>query len=259
MKNKLSLCLTIPALVVSFAAVTFAAGSYYPVYNTPPPANEQPATQNTVPAPQPAYYNPNPYYAPTYYGPVASFYRGPFDPALAPWRWNFDFGGGPTAEAGSHGELKNGSNFTVGGGYNFTQRTGLVLEFMQSDLDLTDQNLAEHSANDGSASVWGVTLGPIWRYKISGVMGGYIIGGGGYYEREEKYSQGPFGYPYYFGYHPAGYVTRDYDDAGGVNLGLGFTFNVGWGTKLFVEARYHYIFTPGTGTQVIPVTFGFRW
>jgi len=29
--------------------------------------------------------------------------------------------------------------------------------------------------------------------------------------------------------------------------------------KAFAEARYHHIFTRNVATDIIPVTFGFRW
>jgi hypothetical protein len=205
----------------------------------------------------PYYYAPAPAYrsAPAFASPNAA--------ALGPWAWNFNFGGGPAPVAGpARHDLDNGYNFTVGTGYNFSPRTGFVFEFMNSGLDLTDQALASHQAVDGSASIWSVTLNPIWRFRISGPIGGYLIGGGGFYQREERFTEPAtvFVPTRGGGFFAQGFDNvHEFDNTGGVNVGAGLTWNVGWGTKFYVEARYHYVFTAGTPTQIIPVTFGFRW
>jgi hypothetical protein len=203
---------------------------------------------------------------PYYYGPASGGYRtapawaSPNAAALGPWAWNFNFGGGPTAVAGNtDNTLENGYNFTVGTGYNFSPRTGFVFEFMNSGFDLTDQTLRSHNAVDGDASVWAVTLNPIWRFRIAGPVGGYIIGGGGFYQREERFRE-PGTVFFHNGFSEQGLEdVHEFDNTGGVNAGVGLTWNVGWGTKFYVEARYHYVFTAGTPTQLVPVTFGFRW
>src|SRR5665213_1686313 len=128
------------------------------------------------------------YYAPAY--GRAPAWASPNAAALGPWSWNFNFGGGPTPVAGdTKNTLNNGYNFTVGGGYNFNPRAGFVLEFMNSGFDLTGQELQSHQAVDGSASVWSVTINPVWRFRIAGPIGGYIIGGGGFYERENRFTE----------------------------------------------------------------------
>jgi hypothetical protein len=182
--------------------------------------------------------------------------------ALGPWPWNFDFGGGPTAITGSHDQFTGGSNFEFGGGYNFSPRSGFVLEFMNNALGVTDSELAQNGAVSGDAGILAVTLNPIWRFRIGGPIGGYLIGGGGYYQRETRLDEPVTVFVPTFrgGFFETGLATvRDYDDTGGVNIGGGLTWNLGWGTKFFVEARYHYIFTSGKATQIVPVTFGLRW
>jgi hypothetical protein len=247
-------------LFVASSAVA-APGPYYPVYTNPQPAA---SSAPAVPAPAAAYPAPvyyDPYYVPPYYGPIESrpVYTGPYDPAIAPWKFNFDFGGGPTAVSGSQGHLRSGDNFVVGGGYNFNKNLGVVLEFMQSDLRLTRDALNQNGADDGSVWLWSMTLNPIWRYKISGIVGGYIIGGGGFYERDQRFVQNQFAFDRFGNLYGFRVQDRQTDDTGGLNIGAGFTFNCGWGTKFFVEARYHYLFTSGYPTEIIPVTFGFRW
>jgi hypothetical protein len=48
--------------------------------------------------------------------------------------------------------------------------------------------------------------------------------------------------------------------AGGLNGGVGFTIRLsdsGW--MFYTEARYHYAFTQGIPTTLIPVTMGIRY
>jgi hypothetical protein len=190
-------------------------------------------------------------------------YASPSAAALGPWRFNADIGGGPTTVVGSsRDQLNGGANFTLGAGYNFTPRTGFVFDFMNTSLGVTNSTLQQNQAISGDASIRSVTLNPIWRFRISGPVGGYLIGGGGFYEREISLDEPTqvFVPTYHGGFYESGVVTvRQYDDTGGLNVGAGLTCNLGWGTKFFVEARYHYIFTSGTPTQIIPVTFGVRW
>jgi len=213
----------------------------------------------------PAVAAADPYYAP-YYAPYRIFrpvdYLPPTGAALGPWRWNFNIGGGPTSVTGSNSPLTGGWNFVVGTGYNFTPRLGLDLEFMNAGLGVTDAAIAQQQAYDANANIWSVTLNPIWRFRIGGPFGGYLIGGGGFYERDVRYSESTQVFvPTFHGgfFAPGSEDVHQTDDTGGLNAGVGLTWNLGWGTKLFVEARYHYLFTSGNGTQIIPVTIGFRW
>jgi hypothetical protein len=187
----------------------------------------------------------------------------PSGAALGPWKWNFDFGGGPTSVVGqARDQLSSGWNFSVGTGYNFTPRLGLVFEFMDSSLGVTDSVLQRNQALDGDARVWSVTLNPIWRFRIGGPFGGYLIGGGGFYEKQTRLTEPVevFVPTFHGGFLTEGLAdVHQNDDTGGLNVGAGITWNMGWGTKFFVEARYHHLFTSGGGTDLIPVTFGFRW
>ncbi len=203
-----------------------------------------------------------PYYRPyALYSPLGMW--PPSGAALGPWRWNFNVGGGPTAVLGNaRNQLTNGWNFTIGSGFNFTPRAGFILEFSNSGLGLTDSTLVDNQASDGNASIWSVTINPIWRFRLGGPVGGYLIGGGGFYERDLGFTEsGQIFVPTFDGgfYTPGTFVDHQIDDAGGMNVGAGLTCNLGWGTKIFIEARYHYIFTPGNATQLLPVTIGLRW
>jgi len=249
------------------------AAYYYGSYDQSGSGSDNSAAPDNVPAQAPPPQAPPPdQQPPVVYREVPVYRRAPVyrepayassnSAALAPWPWNFDFGGGPTAIAGSNSDLTSGSNFEFGGGYNFSPQAGWVLEFMNDRLGVSDSAIQRDGAIDGDAYVWGVTLNPIWRFRITGPIGGYLIGGGGYYNREERFDVPVqvFVPTFHGGFFETGTETdRQYTDAGGVNIGGGLTWNFGWGTKLFVEARYHYIFTSGKATQIVPVTFGLRW
>ena len=75
-------------------------------------------------------------------------------------------------------------------------------------------------------------------YALPGVgMRPYLIGGAGIY-----------------GYKPDVDGAKTNTDFG-LNGGIGASFPLS-GFSTFIEARYHHIFTDGTATQFIPVTFG---
>jgi hypothetical protein len=75
-------------------------------------------------------------------------------------------------------------------------------------------------------------------YALPGVgMRPYLIGGGGIYGYKSDVSGAK--------------TNTDF----GLNGGIGASFPLS-GFTTFIEARYHHIFTPGTATQFIPVTFG---
>jgi hypothetical protein len=209
--------------------------------------------------PPPVVYRRVPVYRryPAYY--QAPAWASPSSAALAPWPWNFEFGGGPTSVSGSNGQLSGGSNFVIGGGYNFSPRVGFDLEFANDWLGLTNQALQQNGAFDGDASIWSMTLDPIYRFRIGGPVGAYIIGGGGFYERQYHFIEQQTVNDPFFGPILVNEDVRQTTDAGGVNIGMGLTCNLGWGTKFFVEARYHHIFTSGGDTELIPVTIGLRW
>jgi hypothetical protein len=66
-------------------------------------------------------------------------------------------------------------------------------------------------------------------------------------------------------------VSHFSSNQGGVNFGVGYTHRLGGSygdsrAKLFAEARYLFLETPGLNetnglgtTELIPVTFGIRW
>src|SRR5436309_3599635 len=175
--------------ILSILLMTSASAQsyYYGTYNPPETGsgNSAPAQEPAAPPAEqpPVVYRRARVYRPMYRPPD---WASPNDAALGPWPWNFDFGGGPAIVAGSNDLLSNGSNFEFGGGYNFSPRAGFVLEFMNSWLGVTDNALEKNGAIDGSAYVWSFTVNPVYRFRLGGPIGGYVIGGGGFYEREMR-------------------------------------------------------------------------
>src|SRR5439155_9362290 len=147
--------------ILSILLTTSASAQsyYYGTYNPPETGsgNSEPAQETAPPAgePPPVVYRRARVYRPVVRAPD---WAGPNAAALGPWPWNFDFGGGPATVSGSHDQLTGGSNFQFGGGYNFSPRAGLVLEFGNAWLGVTNNALQQNGAFDGDANVWSVTL-----------------------------------------------------------------------------------------------------
>ena len=171
--------------------VTAGAWATYPYYGGADSGSDNSTPDAQPPAQPPVVYQPAPTYpvyrpAPVYREPAWAL---PNAAALGPWDWNFDFGGGPTTVTGPNNQLNGGSNFEFGGGYNFTPRTGFVLEYMNSWLGTSNAAVQQNGAVNGDAYVWGITLNPVWRFRIAGPIGGYLIGGGGYYQRDMRFDE----------------------------------------------------------------------
>jgi opacity protein-like surface antigen len=73
----------------------------------------------------------------------------------------------------------------------------------------------------------------------------YLIGGLGVYRLK-------------FSGDVAGFDISSTSTKFGINLGGGFSFNLS-GFETFIEARFHSVFTEGSNTNFIPISFGFRF
>jgi opacity protein-like surface antigen len=56
----------------------------------------------------------------------------------------------------------------------------------------------------------------------------------------------------------AGFDISETETKFGLNVGGGFTFNLS-GFETFVEARFHSVFTEESNTNMIPISFGFKF
>jgi hypothetical protein len=103
------------------------------------------------------------------------------------------------------------------------------------------------------------------------LLGAYLIGGGGWYRRTIEATASVltpgtvcepswafWGVVCVNGLVPATVTLGSRtSDAGGWNIGGGVTF--GQSAKFYTEVRYHRAYPDNVDTEVLPVTFGFRW
>lgn len=187
-------------------------------------------------------------------------------------RVNFNVGGGVGIPVGDTSDVAGvNGNFVVGGGLNLTNAFGFNGEFMWHGLPPSDDVLRATSVTDASANLYSVTGNLIARVGAQRRLGGYVIGGGGWYHRNWQITTptlvpgtvcGPtfgwFGVACVNGLVPADFVLADGSvDGGGWNIGGGVTF--GEGMKFYTEVRYHHAYFSNFDTEVLPVTFGIRW
>jgi hypothetical protein len=187
-----------------------------------------------------------------------------------------ELGGGLTAPVGNTTTWQNvGYAINLGGGWNFSNRIGVLAEYSFNGSNIPQDTLTNVGEPNGNVHVWSLTLDPIFYYKTSGHIGGYITGGGGFYRKVTSFTQPVYvgDYcDYFYGCYPQyENVTLSHfsSNQGGVNIGTGVTFkpNADGKGKFYGEVRYVWVDSPassasavGTGTVgMIPVTFGFRW
>lgn len=199
--------------------------------------------------------------------------------------YNLHVGGGVGVPLGQTSDFAGISGtFQFGAGPNLNEHSSIVGEFMWHGLPPTQAVLSAIASQLGtstlpptvteSSHLYALTAN--YMYHRGGYRYGYyIMGGGGWYYRHTSLNgitvaPGTLCQPIFnwWGYSCAnGIVTSNLTlatkgvSAGGVNGGVGITINMGdSGLKYYMEARYHYSPQGGrVSTQVIPVTFGFRW
>jgi hypothetical protein len=192
--------------------------------------------------------------------------------------WTGYFGGGwvnPVGELNKY--LDDGWNFSFGFGKKFNSNAALMLDFTSNWTDIEDSLLNSYGIPDGDVHLWGVTINPVWEIRPEQTLGGFVTAGGGYYHRTVTFTEptiavvpvidpwwGFSGYYYdpFYGYTVApasAVVGRTNDDALGANIGLGISLRPSQFIELFLEARYHYVWTEKRPTQIVPITIGMRW
>lgn len=186
-------------------------------------------------------------------------------------RWSHvavEGGGGFTAPLGnSSNDLTWGWNARVGLGWNFSKKFAALGEWEFNRDKIPGRILSQVGEPGGNVHTWSLTLDPVWNYKTSGRFGGYVTGGGGFSRQLTSFTQPVeaqgvycdyfYCYPYY--YTTNAVVSHYSSNQGALNIGTGFTFGHWENAKLFTEARYEWLDTPGRSTQILPVTIGLRW
>jgi hypothetical protein len=189
-------------------------------------------------------------------------------------KYTFNVGGGPGFMVGDISKFANtGANFVVGVGGNVSHVFAVNTEFMWHNLPPKDQVIAITGSPDGHARMYSVT-GNLILKTPPGNLGGYWIGGIGWYHRHWALTAPTLGVgticqPTYVWWGVTcvnGLVetTTTLKDGGvdgfGFNTGGGITFRLGDSpAKFYTELRYHKAYHNLIDTQVLPLTFGVRW
>lgn len=194
--------------------------------------------------------------------------------------FTFEAGGGFNAPVSS--KITWGGNFTLGGGYNLSERLALLAEYQFIADKLPGALIAEAGAVGGYAHIWSLTVDPVFDIYPKNSNDLYITGGGGFYRKVTNFTnpqQQQYCSYYYCGVGIANQVVGHFSsNQGGFSVGGGYIRRFGgmYGDsrlKLFAEVRYLDVLTPavttnpnglGTtsvtaGTRVIPITLGVRW
>jgi len=184
-------------------------------------------------------------------------------------KWLFNIGGGIGFPQGDVSTFVNsGGHFVIGGGVNFSRAFGLDTEYMWHDMPINSatKNLLQTHGASARQHAW--TFNPIVHFQ-GNRMGGYFIGGIGWYHRSGETTTPGVGVvcdPYWSWWYgcalgSVNIVTGSRSaNSFGENVGGGLTIRLGDGnTKFYTELRYHHAGYNHVSTQLLPLTFGFRW
>jgi hypothetical protein len=206
--------------------------------------------------------------------------------------FNLHIGGGFGIPVGSTGRFAGLSGaFQIGAGPNLSKHNSVFGEFMWQGLPPSRNALAAilntptinplvvNSITNLSTSKNLYALTANYMYHMEGHRYGfYLVAGGGWYYRHVALNNytvqpGTVCEPVwdYYGYTCVNGLVSNQNtlasngiSSGGVNAGGGFTISLGGGdsyyTQFYIESRYHYSPQGGVvSTQIVPLTFGFRW
>jgi hypothetical protein len=186
-------------------------------------------------------------------------------------QWMVDFSGAAAPTVGvTNDHLKTGWNIDLGAERTFAHGVGLRGDFGYYRLGVTDQALRTLSVPNGDAHMFSLTAGPTWHFPIGSRVGGYVLGGVGWYRRTVEFLQPTVAVidiiDPWWGYVgseivPASQILGSVsNNAFGGNVGGGVSIPLGSsGSAFFAELRYHRANTKTTPTAVLPVSFGIRW
>ena len=154
------------------------------------------------------------------------------------------------------------TGWSVSGGVGVTSKyAGVMLDANFVDFGINRATLARVGAPRGDQKYWSLTVNPVFHVNERGPVDFYVTAGAGLYSQITEFRardgfDGPFG-------GRGDLLGRDTLYKPGVNGGAGFAFNLGYHSpvKIFTEARFHHMFTAGSGSGVsyIPITVGVRF
>jgi opacity protein-like surface antigen len=176
----------------------------------------------------------------------------------------FEGGGGFSAPAGGTSNQNNfGFNLMAGIGFKESRYLSTIGEYSYNHADLAQSFLNLEGFPDGHRTIHSITLNE--KGNLShGPTHAYLIGGGGWYHVTDTFTEpGGISCDPFTGICTSGDIilAQRTTNQAGFDAGAGFEhrFSEYSNAKLFVEARYNYIDTPGHVTQIVPVTFGVRF
>ena len=178
-------------------------------------------------------------------------------PAAAQWR---HFGEEPVRPTGFFGvgfsTPVNPVARNLDGGWNLAGGVGIVKKYVGvmldatfSDFGINRSTLRRERADGGSQRYWAITVDPVVHVNPRGPVDFYLTGGGGLYSQVTDFrvrgNRGDFTFSNSI-YKP------------GVNGGAGFSFRPDRRSqiKIFLEARFHHMYTSGSGSSYVPITLG---
>ena len=192
-------------------------------------------------------------------------------PAFAqdkPVDFNFGFGWVfPTSDIKN--DFNAGFDGTIGATFNFRPNLGFMVDYQYNHMNGPDKTISITSNPIGGAITNGLIQSNHQMHVVDfdlvykahphdSPVGGYVLGGFGYYHRIVQLTSPSVGYtticdPYWYICYPAAVSVdqiigdRSSNDFG-INFGGGVTF--GHEAKFYVEARYSYVF----GKTITPTT-----
>jgi opacity protein-like surface antigen len=189
------------------------------------------------------------------------------------WKsWFGHFAGGYTSVIGDASNVvENGWNLNGGATYwPEAWPVGLDLELGYNDLGFTNQALQGLESVDSTTfTAWSMTTDVMWGPKPGGTVNVYMMGGVGVYRVNAQLGQttwlpgwvcDPWYYWCYPGLVPGTEIFYDETQTKfGYNFGAGITFQVGLGSQIYVEAKWHRVETDPESLDYIPIVVGYRW
>jgi hypothetical protein len=176
--------------------------------------------------------------------------------------------------------IHTGWGFATGVGYNVDRRNAFIGEFMWNRVYANSSQLQPLLASVGTGNLDGDSdlyfVGGSYRLELRGrLLGAYLIGGGGWYHRENNLSREVsvgtgttctsawlwWGFSCVGGSVTVGQtLARSSDSSWGGNAGIGATVRVGEAPyRLYFESRYHYAPAQRVNIRFVQVTVGIRY
>jgi hypothetical protein len=190
--------------------------------------------------------------------------------------FHFNIGGGPGVPIGNTSHFaKTGGNVVVGAGVTMAPHVALNAEYMYHSLPVKGDVIRRLRVPDASARLHAITGNLLVAFG-SHAVSAYGVAGGGWYHRSWDITRPALGTRtecdaalLWFGIFDCHdevdltdkKIASNSESASGWNTGGGIMIGLGRETsaKFYAEIRYHRAFHKGINTEVLPITFGFRW